>query len=250
MKIILSPSKTQDFDSNYQIENTTTPFFINDSNQLISELKKLSLEEIKQTMKVSDKIAETTFSSFKNWDKQGIKPALSSYSGEVFKSLSPTTLSSISIERANKMVRIISGVYGLLKPSDLISPYRLEMEAKWAPENYKSLTLFWKDKITKQLINELKRDKCKLILNLASKEYFNTICFKDIPIEVVTPQFKDYKNGKLKIISMYAKKMRGRLTRFILENDINNISDILSFSEDGYKLSKGDSKEFEPVFIR
>ena len=172
------------------------------------------------------------------------------FKGDVYQGLEADTLSKSEISFAQKHIRILSGLYGILRPLDLMKPYRLEMGTKLKTSEGKDLYEFWGDKIQKNILNDLKKQKSDLIINLASKEYFSVLGKMPEYINVVSPTFKDYKNGKYKIISFYAKKARGTMARWVIQNKVKDFEDLINFDLDGYKYSKAESTTSTPVFLR
>ena len=172
------------------------------------------------------------------------------FKGDVYVGLDSESLSKADIKYAQKNLAILSGLYGLLRPLDLMYPYRLEMGTKMENERGKNLYEFWGNKITESVNARAKENSSQGIVNLASVEYFSSVKIENLDLPVYSPVFKDFKNGKYKIISFYAKKARGTMARFIIQNKIKNPSDLNKFNLDGYKYSKKDSSEFSPVFLR
>jgi cytoplasmic iron level regulating protein YaaA (DUF328/UPF0246 family) len=190
-----------------------------------------------------------------NWEppvkhSDDIRQAIFAFKGDVYTGLSAYSLKKSDINFLDKHVRILSGLYGILKPLDLMSPYRLEMGTKLETSEGKDLYEFWGQEITKSINESISSHKSKYILNLASVEYFSSVKKDLLNGEVISPVFKDYKNGKYKIISFFAKKARGSMTRYLVENRIDSPKDISGFDYDGYKYSKSESTEYSPVFLR
>ena len=172
------------------------------------------------------------------------------FKGDVYQGLQAENLTKYQMNFAQKHIRILSGLYGILRPLDVMKPYRLEMGTKLQTTSGKNLYEFWGDKIQKNVLNELRNQKSDLLINLASKEYFSVLGKMPEDVNVVTPTFKDYKNGKYKIISFYAKKARGVMARWIIENKVKDFENLTSFNVDGYKYSKSESTSTTPVFLR
>ncbi len=253
MKILLSPAKSLDYSSILPTSNFSHPIFNNQAVKLSTILKKKSVKQLKEMMSLSTSLAELNAQRYNNFQQeatpQNARPALFAFSGDVYVGLDSFSLSEDKIEKAQQTIRILSGMYGLLKPLDLIQPYRLEMGTEIKINRHKNLYQFWGDTITNALNAELIHEE--LIVNLASQEYFKSINSKKLKGKVVSPVFKDFKNGKLMIISFFAKKARGLMTRFILENEINTPKEIIQFNIDGYQYSPKETKdEYHPVFIR
>ena len=248
MKIVISPAKTINETSVLSTERYSTDIFPKEIAEVHAALKPLSPQKLSDLMGISSKLAEL------NWQRnqtfampftpENARPALFAYDGDVYEGLDAYSLSETQIDKLQGSLRILSGLYGVLKPLDLIAPYRLEMGIK-LPVN---LYAFWKEKITQALNNELQ--KGELFINLASEEYFKAIDTTKLKVPVITPVFKDYKGDTLKIISFYAKKTRGRMVRFLAENEIHSVEDLKGFNADGYAFAEQFSKGNELVFIR
>ena len=206
-------------------------------------------------MGLSDKLAALNYDRYQSWTaakkvSKDTKPSMLVFKGDVYQGLEADTLSKSEISFAQKHIRILSGLYGILRPLDLMKPYRLEMGTKLKTSEGKDLYEFWGDKIQKNILNDLKKQKSDLIINLASKEYFSVLGKMPEYINVVSPTFKDYKNGKYKIISFYAKKARGTMARWVIQNKVKDFEDLINFDLDGYKYSKAESTTSTPVFLR
>ncbi len=251
MKILISPAKSLNFEDQVQTSINSTPLFNNDAIKINSELKKESVDSLCNLMGISSKLAELNWTRNQDFikDSNYSKQAIFAFNGDVYDGLDINSLDSNKHQLVNNVIRILSGLYGILMPFDRIKPYRLEMGTKFSINGNKNLYEFWATKVTNQLISELKEDE--IILNLASNEYFSVINSKEISNKIISPQFKDFKNGTLKIISFYAKKARGLMSRFIIDNDVKSLNDILSFDYGGYSYSEKDTTdELKPVFIR
>ena len=253
MKIIISPAKSLDFETQLPIKNFSVPDFLTESKIINQLLKKKSPSQLKSLMSISDKLAELNWNrnnSFKTpFDSDNSRPSIFTFNGEVYSGLDAFSLSEDQINKAQNSLRILSGLYGMLKPLDLIQPYRLEMGTKLNVEGSVNLYGFWKNKITNKLNDELVKDE--FFVNLASNEYSSAIDRKLLKTTMISPVFKDMKNGKLKIISFYAKKARGMMVRYILDNEINNLEDLKGFDYGGYSYSSEESEKMkELVFIR
>ena len=254
MKILISPAKSLDFESNLPTKIITKPYFVNEANNINSILKKKSPQDIQKLMTISEKLAELNWErnqkfSAQEIDKQINRAAIYAFNGDVYSGLDPYTLPEEKIDKMQSQIRILSGLYGVLRPLDQIQAYRLEMGTKISIGSNNNLYSFWKNKVTNQLKSEL--EERELILNLASKEYFSVIDTSLLSKTIISPEFKDFKNGKLKIISFYAKKARGLMARYLIDEDIFDLEGIRLFSSDGYRYSEEESKnETSPVFIR
>ncbi len=254
MIIVLSPAKTLDyeFESNHE---HSVPAFLSQSSKLISNLKTKEPKDIASLMGLSDKLATLNFDRYQSWSpakkvSADSKPSMLVFKGDVYQGLQAEDLNNSQMKFAQKHIRILSGLYGILRPLDLMKPYRLEMGTKLETSEGKNLYEFWGDKVQKNVLNELKDQKSDLLINLASKEYFTVLGKLSEDINVVTPTFKDYKNGNYKIISFYAKKARGLMARWIIQNKVTNFEDLSGFDLDGYKYSKAESTATVPVFLR
>ena len=254
MIIVLSPAKTLDyeFESN---RDHSVPAFLSQSTKLINNLKTKEPKDIASLMGLSDKLATLNFDRYQLWSpakkvSHDSKPSMLVFKGDVYQGLQAEDLSNAEMKFAQKHLRILSGLYGILRPLDLMKPYRLEMGTKLETSEGKNLYEFWGDKVQKNVLNELKVQRSDLLINLASKEYFTVLGKLPEDINVVTPTFKDYKNGNYKIISFYAKKARGLMARWIIQNKVTNFEDLSGFDLDGYKYSKAESTATVPVFLR
>jgi|TARA_B100000809_G_scaffold135416_1_gene132996 cytoplasmic iron level regulating protein YaaA (DUF328/UPF0246 family) len=251
MKILISPAKSLNFEDKVQTSINSKPLFHNDAIKINSELKKESIESLCDLMGISSKLGELNWTRNQDFTKDSnySKQAIFAFNGDVYDGLDINSLDNEKHQLVNNIIRILSGLYGILKPFDHIKPYRLEMGTKFSINGNKNLYDFWKSKVTNQLKSELAEDE--LIVNLASNEYFSVINSKEVSNKIISPQFKDFKNGTLKIISFYAKKARGLMSRFIIDNNVKSVNEILSFDSGGYSYSKRDTAdELKPVFIR
>ena len=251
MKILISPAKSLNFEDKVQTSINSKPLFHNDAIKINSELKKESIESLCDLMGISSKLGELNWTRNQDFikDSNYSKQAIFAFNGDVYDGLDINSLDNEKHQLVNNIIRILSGLYGILKPFDHIKPYRLEMGSKFSINGNKNLYDFWKSKVTNQLKSELAEDE--LIVNLASNEYFSVINSKEVSNKIISPQFKDFKNGTLKIISFYAKKARGLMSRFIIDNNVKSVNEIISFDSGGYSYSKKDTTdELKPVFIR
>lgn len=249
MKLLLSPSKTMNLDCQ-GYKNTTQPGFLKESEALNAELAKMSQAGIADFMNISEKLSKAVVGYIKTWStpftESNAKPAMFTFSGDVYEGLDAATLSDDEIKFADKTVRILSGLYGVLSPLDLIQPYRLEMGRKLSVGEGSNLYQFWGNKIADKL-----NDECDdVIVNLASNEYFKAVKSKLLKAEVITPVFKDTSKGKLKVISFYAKRARGMMARYIIENRIDDVETLKKFDVGGYVFSEELSSDKELVFTR
>ncbi len=253
MKIVISPAKTLDFESKLPTTRATQPKFLEEASMINAKLEHKSKKAIGKLMDISDKLAELNYQRYKEFStpftKQNARPAVYAFAGDVYTGLDAYTIPSEKIDLLQDSLRILSGMYGMLRPLDLIQPYRLEMGTKLPVNRKKDLYSFWKKTLTETLNNEL--EDGELFLNLASVEYFNAIDEKKLKVPVISPVFKDFKNGELKIISFFAKKARGSMSRFAIDKNVKTLDELKAFNYDGYGFSEEyTEKEIEPVFIR
>ena len=251
MKILISPAKSLDFENNVDASISSEPIFVDQAFKINNTIKNLSAPDLSSLMSISPKLSELNWS--RNQDFQKIdskeKEAIFAFNGDVYDGIDANTINTSNYKKLQNSLRILSGLYGILKPFDKIKAYRLEMGTKISINGSKNLYDFWKESVTNSLIGEINANE--IIVNLASNEYFSVIDKSLISNTIVTPQFKDFKNGKLKIISFYAKKARGLMTRFLIDNDIKSLSDIEGFNSSGYMFSqKETANALEPVFVR
>ncbi len=254
MKVLLSPAKSINLNIPNCSLSLSEPQFGKETAILIQKLKKLSPKKIAELMSISQDLAELNFERFQNFVYPGVEsehllPAIFAFSGEVYRGFDAETLGIEEIVVANENIRILSGLYGILKPLDLIYPYRLEMGTKF-PNTKKHINLysFWGSKISKNLQNEL--HESEPIINLASTEYSKVVDFKKMKNPVITPVFKEFKNGEYKTIMMYAKNARGAMARYIVKNRKFNLEDLKLFNNDGYQYMENFSTANEWVFVR
>lgn len=254
MLILISPAKTLDFESAPVTDKHTDSDFLNDSRALIKELQALSPADISGLMHISDKLGVLNFDRFQAW-KTPFKPsnakqAVLAFQGDVYTGLAAETFKSRDFDFAQKHLRILSGLYGLLRPLDLIQPYRLEMGTKFNNSRGANLYQFWGEQLTDAVNEQLSALKSTTVVNLASNEYFKAIKPKKLAGEVITPVFKDWKNGQYKIISFYAKKARGLMSAYAIKNRLTSAEDLKSFDVDGYGFNPELSSERDWVFTR
>lgn len=253
MKLVLSPAKSLDFESKLPTNKHTKPDFLDTTEKINKKLSRLSKNELAELMDISPKLAALNYERYKEFEpehtSENSRPAIYAFDGDVYTGLDAYSFPVEKIDSMQDTVRILSGMYGILKPLDLMQPYRLEMGTSIGINRKNNLYEVWQQKITDALNQEMKKDE--LFLNLASNEYFKAIDTKKLKAPVITPVFKDLKNGKLKIISFYAKKARGSMARFIIDKEVNSIEGIKGFDYDDYRFSETESKKKnELVFIR
>lgn len=249
MKIFISPAKKINEEKVVLDNSKSTKFhFDKEVKYLVNELKEYNLSDIKNLMGLSDNLSKLNYDRYQKWNLKAdnLCPAIFMFQGDVYKGLKANQLNSQELDFAQQNLRIISGLYGMLKPLDLILPYRLEMGTKMINKNGKNLYEFWGEKLKDFILSEIKQDE--VIINLASTEYSKALKLNNIENKVITPIFKDYKNGSLKVISFYAKRARGEMANFIISNNIINYNDLKLFNYEGYTFS-GNSKN-ELVFTR
>ncbi len=254
MLLIISPAKKLSSDNQAINIKYTYPDFLEQSEELITVLRNYSPAEISDLMNISANLAQLNYERYHTWHKN-ISPdnavqALFLFNGDVYQGTDARTLSDDEIMKAQKQLRILSGLYGLLRPLDLILPHRLEMGTKLATSKGKNLYDFWRDIVTEHLNKAIKAQGDNILINLASDEYFKVIKKRDLDAEIITPVFKDYKNGKYKVISFYAKKARGLMVRYLIQNEINTIDDIRGFDLGGYVHNPELSEANTLVFTR
>lgn len=254
MIILLSSSKRLNFNGSTEIKYGDEPFFIKDSVKLIRLMKKLSISELIKLLSISHNLAETNYNWFQEWEypfiKRNVRPAFAAFAGDVYDGLKYKELSPNQVEIADKRVRILSGLYGVLKPTDIILPYRLEMGTDLKGKNFNNLYDFWKSKLTRYINKELLLTKNKVIVNLASLEYTNVIDFRKTNSTVITPVFLEFKNGDYKFVSISAKRARGLMTKFILEENIDDVEQIKLFNYNGYSFDEPQSNKKRWVFVK
>ena len=252
MKVLLSPAKSLDFKSKLPTEKNSFLCFEKEAEYLNSILKTKSPKDLSELMGVSSKIADLNYERNHEWSlpftKKNSRQAVYAFSGDVYKGLDAYSINTNKIDFMDSTVRIISGLYGIIKPLDLIQPYRLEMGTKLSFDSNKNLYDYWREKITNQLNSELSENEP--VLNLASNEYFKAIDTKVIRSDVYSANFKQLKNGEYKIIAIFSKKARGMMTRFIIDNKITEIKDLKMFDYDGYTFSENLSDHKNLVFVR
>jgi len=258
--ILLSPAKTLDFETPTPIATHSDPDFLEDTNSLVEQLRQLSASEISTLMKVSDKLGALNASRYQTWqpnsDRDHAKQAIFAFQGDVYQGLDINSFSTEDCEFAQDHLRILSGLYGILRPLDLIQPYRLEMGTKLAKStklqdlSANTLYEFWQEKPTTAINHQLKKIDNQTIVNLASNEYFKAVKSKLLKGNIVTPIFKDWKNGDYKVISFYAKKARGMMAAYIIKNRLETVDGLKNFTESDYCFSDERSDNDNLVFIR
>jgi cytoplasmic iron level regulating protein YaaA (DUF328/UPF0246 family) len=252
MKIVISPAKSLNFESELPTQNFSEASFLKEARQINNVLKKLKPKDLSQLMEISDKLAELNWERNQSWKipftSDNSRPAIFAFDGEVYTGIDAYSIPMDKLKDLQNRLFILSGLYGLLKPLDLIQAYRLEMGTSIAIGEAKNLYAFWKTKITKALNNSVA--KGELLLNLASNEYFSAVDTKLLKAKVITPEFKDYKDGKLKMISFFAKKARGLMVRYIIDTNAQTIDNIKGFNYGGYAFDANLSSDSKLVFTR
>ena len=252
MKILLSPAKSLDYKSDLPTLKTSEGCFLNEAQYLNNILKEKSPKDLSKLMSISSSLGELNYLRNNSWSlpfsSKNARQSIYAFSGDVYRGLDSYTIEDDKIDFMQNSVRIISGLYGLLKPLDLIQPYRLEMGTKMPVDDNKNLYEYWRQKITSQLNKELADDEP--VLNLASNEYYKAIDSKVVKTDIYTANFKQLKNGEYKTIAIFSKKARGMMTRFIIDNNITNINDLKSFNYDGYMFHEPLSSKNEFIFTR
>jgi cytoplasmic iron level regulating protein YaaA (DUF328/UPF0246 family) len=254
MLIVLSPAKTLDYSIDPK-SNHTAPQFLSQSSKLIKTLKDKEPKDIASLMGLSDKLATLNFDRYQSWKASKVvsnntKPSMLVFKGDVYQGLDAENFNSNQLRFAQKHLRILSGLYGILRPMDVIKPYRLEMGTKLQTPKGKNLYEFWGSSIQDNVLDDLNSQKSDLLINLASKEYFSVLGKMPDYVNVISPVFKDYKNGKHKIISFYAKRARGLMAKWIIQQKIKDFEKLSDFNLDGYYYSEKESTLTEPVFLR
>ncbi|MDF1642768.1 MAG: peroxide stress protein YaaA [Pseudomonadales bacterium] len=252
MLIVLSPAKTLDFESPIEITDHSLPQYVGEAAELIYGLVKLDADQIANLMSISDKLAALNVDRFQRWDRKSpldnSRQAILAFKGDVYSGLEAQTLSKSDLKYAQDHLRILSGLYGILRPLDFMQPYRLEMGRKFANQRGKNLYEFWGNMLTENL-NEILQSE-KVLINLASNEYFKAVKAQNIDGELITPVFKDYKSGQYKVISFFAKKARGAMARYIIQNRIMEPESLKKFDWQGYRYDDHLSTQRELVFCR
>lgn len=253
MKIVISPAKSLDYETQLPTSRGTQPQFLAQAELLNKKLESKSKNVIGKLMHISDSLAQLNYQRYKDFTtpftKNNARPAVYAFNGDVYAGLDVHTLAIGKLDQLQDTLRILSGMYGVLRPLDLMQPYRLEMGTDLKVGRKKNLYEFWGNTITQSLNEELVEGE--LFVNLASNEYFKALKPKELKVPVISPVFKDFKNGKLKIISFFAKKARGSMTRYLIETNASTLEDIKGFDYDGYAFSEQYTEdENKPVFVR
>jgi len=254
MITLLSPAKRLDFEPVPITKKYTQPQMLDKSKLLIKKLQTFSRKKIAELMDLSPELTALNFERYHSWNlpfsQKNAKQAILAFQGDVYRKLKAQTLNEKELDFAQEHLRILSGLYGILRPLDLIQPYRLEMGTKMDVSGNKNLYEFWGRKLAENLLKEMEKQNTKVLINLASNEYFKAIKPKNINIPIITPIFKDFKNGQYKVLFLYAKYARGLMTRFIIKNKIDKPEKLKLFDSEGYAFDSNLSTEKEWVFTR
>ncbi len=256
MLMVVSPAKSLDYESKVSTRKHSQPDFLAESQQLVNGLKKLQPDDLADLMNISSALAEENFQRYLNWhtpfDLKNARQAIFAFKGDVYLGLQAEDYSAADLNFAQKHLRILSGLYGLLRPLDLMQAYRLEMGRKFASGNAKDLYQFWGSKLTDKLNSELETfpQKKRILVNLASNEYFNSIQSKALDAQIITPQFKDWSNGQYRVLSFFAKKARGQMVSYIVKNRLKDPARLTEFDVDGYRFDASESTDSKLVFKR
>ncbi len=254
MIIVISPAKRLDIKTDSGINNYSTPEFLDKSAEITDVIRQFSPKDLAVLMNVNDDLANLTFERYSQWkapfNKKNAIPALLAFKGDVYRGMAADTFSEEDLEFSQVHLRILSGLYGILRPLDLIQPYRLEMGTKFKPFGGKDLYGFWTETITGAINRDIGNHSEKVLVNLASQEYFKAIDKKMFNGRIVTPVFKEYKDNKYKVVGIHAKKARGMMTRFIITKRIEKTEDLKHFSSDGYHYDDNLSSANDWVFTR
>jgi cytoplasmic iron level regulating protein YaaA (DUF328/UPF0246 family) len=254
MLIVLSPAKTLDFESPIKVNKTTEPDFIARSAELISTLRTMPPAQIGSLMSISDNLAQLNVARYASWSKKftpdNSRPAMLAFDGDVYEGLDARSLSARQLDWAQKHLRILSGLYGLLRPLDLMQPYRLEMGTRLATKRGKDLYAFWGDQITEALNDSLTVAKAEALVNLASEEYFKSVKPAKLDRPVITPVFEEWKGGGYKIVSFFAKRARGLMARYAIEHKLTKPEQLKDFNSEGYGFDAKASNEARWIFRR
>tara|TARA_R100001369_G_scaffold21881_2_gene39692 strand:- start:8541 stop:9302 length:762 start_codon:yes stop_codon:yes gene_type:complete len=253
MKIVLSPAKSLDFETKLPTTRGTQPQYLDTAIKINRKMSRMTKDEVAKLMDISDKLADLNYGRYKDFQeehtKENSRPAMYAFNGDVYTGLDAFSMPVEKLDVLQDKLRILSGLYGVLKPLDLIQPYRLEMGTNVGLYSKKNLYEIWQKKVTDSLNKEM--EKNDLFINLASNEYFKAVDTKKLKANVITPVFKDFSNGKLKIVSFFAKKARGAMVRYIIDKNVESFEEMKGFDYEGYKFSENETKNnAELVFTR
>jgi cytoplasmic iron level regulating protein YaaA (DUF328/UPF0246 family) len=254
MLIILSPAKKLDFKTPVPYHGFSVNRFMEEAETIVNRLRKLSVSELSDIMHISTALANLNYERYRNWHRpfttENAKAAIFAFNGDAYSGLDAASFDTDDLNYAQNHLRILSALYGVIRPLDLIQPYRIEMGMKFGFDNYKSLYDFWRSKITEAINEDLRLQGDNILINLASEEYFKALDLNTLKAKVITPVFKENKNGILKIVSRNAKRARGMMSRFILKNKITNPEELKLFDMEGYFYSDRPGNDERLVFVR
>jgi cytoplasmic iron level regulating protein YaaA (DUF328/UPF0246 family) len=254
MLVVLSPAKNLDYESPLPTADFSQPRMLEQAQQLVDVAKQLTPADLSQLMHISDKLAGLNAARFQTWQQpfspDNARPAMYAFAGDVYTGLAAEKFASKAIYYAQEHLRILSGLYGVLRPLDLMQPYRLEMGTSLATEHGKNLYEFWGQQITDKLNDDLAAIGSEILVNLASNEYFSSVKTRQLKAQVITPVFKDEKNGQFKVISFWAKKARGAMARYIINEQVKSVAGLQQFNAGGYRFEPTQSTATELVFCR
>ena len=254
MLALISPAKTLDYETTLPSSNFTQPRLLDQSEQLIEVCRELSASQLASLMSVSEKIAQLNVARFQDWqtefDFANARQAIFAFKGDVYTGLDAYALNDSQLDFAQQHLRMLSGLYGLLRPLDLMMPYRLEMGTRLQNPRGSNLYEFWGKRITDLIQQDLQHTNSQILLNLASDEYYKAVKESALDAQIIKPVFLDQKNGKYKVISFYAKKARGLMARFVIEQQIQQVEDLKAFNSEGYYFDAENSNAKELVFKR
>ncbi len=255
MLTVVSPAKSLDFTTKTKTKKHSDPAFLNEAEQLVQGLRELQPAQLSSLMDISEGLAVQNFERYAEWqrpfDLKNAKQAIFAFKGDVYLGLKAEQFGTADLNFAQKHLRILSGLYGVLRPLDLMQAYRLEMGRKFGVNGSKNLYDFWGSKVTEALNTALEdQNKKKILINLASNEYFNSVIPESLEAEVITPQFKDWASGQYRVLSFFAKKARGEMAAYIIKNRINSPNKLKQFDVDGYRFDEEESSKARFVFKR
>jgi uncharacterized protein len=254
MLALISPAKTLDFDSQIATDSFSQADHLSQSRRLIQRMKQFSGQDLSRLMKVSSAIAELNVDRFRHWktpfNESNSRQAIFAFKGDVYIGLDPHSMDDANLSYAQQHVRVLSGLYGLLRPLDLIQAYRLEMGTRVDIGSANNLYQFWDDKITRAINKQLKDIQSEFLINLSSNEYFKSVQLKKLKATVITPVFKDFKNEEYKVIGFFAKKARGAMARYMIDNELKDPEQLKLFNWEGYEYHAGSSTDAQWIFTR
>lgn len=254
MLVIVSPAKKLDFETECLLDDSGVPELLDKAKYLVKKLKKLDANDISSLMKISPKLGQLNYARFQSFktpfNKANAKQSIMAFKGDTYVGLDAESFTKKELKLAQDKLRILSGLYGVLRPFDLIQPYRLEMGTKFSVDNSKNLYEYWNNDVTEILNKELKNMKAKFLVNCASNEYSNVVDFDSINVAVIHPVFKERKGDDYKIVSIFAKRARGLMSRYIIKSNVKTYDQLKDFNLDGYKFNSKLSTDLKPVFTR